>query len=111
MDGTKKIHFITNLKVKHQKTDHCNLLMMEVKGYSDSEQLGIARLEPAISSNLISKDGFLELDFIIHPIKNSCFQRRDWNICPIFRFDEMPKELKGVKVMAEANAELIIIEA
>ena len=109
MKNKKKIYFVSHLKVILQKTGKCNLLMMEVKGYSDHEQLGIARLEPVSNKDLISKDGFLELDFIIHPIKNSGFRRRDWNICPIFRFEEMPMKLKGIKVKAETNMETILI--
>jgi len=109
MKTKKKIYFISHLKVMLQKTEKCSLLMMEVKGYSDHEQLGIARLEPVYSENMISKDGFLELDFIIHPIKNSGFKRRDWDICPIFRFEEMPMKLKGIKIKAETNMETILI--
>jgi hypothetical protein len=109
MTSKKKIYFVSDLKVLLQKTDKCSLLMMEVKGYSDNEQLGIARLEPMNSESLISKDGFLELDFIIHPIKNSGFRRRDWDICPIFRFEEIPLKFKGVKIKAEKNTETILI--
>lgn len=109
MKTKKKIYFVSHLKVMLQKTEKCNLLMMEVKGYSDHEQLGIARLEPVYAKNLISKDGFLELDFIIHPIKNSGFKRRVWDICPIFRFEEMPMTLKGVTIKAQTNIESILI--
>lgn len=109
MKTKKKIHYVSHLKVLLQKTDKCSLLMMEVKGYSDNEQLGIARLEPVYKNCLISENGFLELDFIIHPIKNSGFKRRDWDICPIFRFEEMPMTLKGVTIKAEANTETILI--
>jgi len=49
MKTKKKIYFISHLKVMLQKTEKCSLLMMEVKGYSDHEQLGIARLEPVYS--------------------------------------------------------------
>lgn len=82
---------------------------MEVRGYSDHEQLGIARLEPASNENLITKDGFLELDFIIHSIINSGYKRRDWDICPIFRFEEMPMKIIGVTINAEKNKETIIL--
>jgi hypothetical protein len=109
MKNKKKIFFISHLKVRLQKTEKCSLLMMEVKGYSDNEQLGIARLEPACSECLISQEGFLELDFIIHPIKNSDFKRRDWDICPIFRFEDMPMTLKGVIIKAQTNEETILI--
>lgn len=109
MSERKKIHFITNLRVKFQKSGNCNLLMMEVKGYSDSEQLGIARLEPSARKNLITDEGFLELDFIIHPIKNSGFKRRNWDICPIIRFVDVPEKLKGVKIKAESNTEMMMI--
>ncbi|HEY9113642.1 MAG TPA: hypothetical protein VIN10_03025, partial [Bacteroidales bacterium] len=86
------------------------LLMMEVKGYSNREQLGIARLEPADNREMISADGFLELDFIIHPIKNSGLKKRNWDICPIFRFEEMPMKLVGVRIKAESNSEMILIK-
>jgi hypothetical protein len=109
MKSRKMIHFITNLKVRLQTTNSCNLLMMEVKGYSDNEQNGIARLEPTSNGNIISEDGYLELQFIIHPIKNSGFKRRNWDICPIFRFEEMPMKLKGVHIKAETNEEMILI--
>jgi len=109
MKDKKKIYCVSHLKVLLQKTDKCNLLMMEVKGYSDHEQLGIARLEPISKEKIISADGFLELAFIVHPIKNSGFRRRDWDICPIFRFDEMPEQFKGVTIKAEKNTETILI--
>lgn len=109
MKSKKKIFFISHLKVRLQKTEKCSLLLMEVKGYSDHEQLGIARLEPVFRDCLISQDGFLELDFIIHPIKNSGFKRRDWDICPIFRFEEMPMTLRGVTIKAQTNVETMLI--
>ena len=109
MNNKKKIHFVSNLKVRIQKTDCCKLLLLEVKGYSDYEHQGIARLEPVNSDQLFSENGFLELDFIIHPIKNSEMKKRDWDICPIFRFEEIPEHLKGVIIKAETNAEMVLI--
>ena len=110
MNTKQKIHFLTHLRVKFESTDLCELLMIDVKGFSESEILGIPSLELVNRDNVISGEGILELDFVIHPIAFSGLQRREWDICPIFLMSDFPEGLRGIKVNAKTNTRLFLLE-
>lgn len=108
MKTKRKIHFLSHLRVSLERSKFCDLILIEAKGHSDNELLGIARLEISNLDNYIAHDGILELDFVIHPIESSTQKKREWNICPVFRFEEFPDGLKGIRVSAMTNTELIL---
>ena len=84
--------------------------MIDVKGFSENEILGIPSLELVNRDNVISGEGILELDFVIHPIAFSGLQRREWDICPIFLMSDFPKGFRGIKVNAKTNNRLFLLE-
>jgi hypothetical protein len=85
------------------------LLLIEVKGTSAYEQPGVPKLVPASEMGLRSDEGILELNFINQPVEQTKRENLTFEIKTVIDMGKLPATLKGVKVNAEDNADIVLI--
>lgn len=85
------------------------LMLIEVKGTSDHEQPGVPKLVPSSEIGKRSDDGLLELNFINQPVEHERSKNLTFEIKTVIDMGKLPDNLKGVKVNAEENADIVLI--
>jgi hypothetical protein len=85
------------------------LLLIEVKGTSAYEQPGVPKLVPASEMGIRSDEGILELNFINQPVEQTKRENLTFEIKTVIDMGKLPATLKGVKVNAEDNADIVLI--
>ncbi len=106
MRTERKVQTLTFLDVSiHEK----RLMLIEVKGISDYEQPGIPKLVPTYEIGKRKNAGILELDFINQPVEYAKKEEVAFEIRTVIDLGKLPEELKGIKVNAEENADIVLI--
>ena len=106
MKAERKIQFITYL---HAKMYDQKLLLIEVKGSSEDEFTGVPKLVPDSGSAGKSLYGLLELDFINQPVGGDKRVKVDFELRTVLDIGKLPSELKGIKVQAANNADIVLL--
>lgn len=103
------VEFLTFLDVIVKTTGKEKLMLIEVSGVSNLEKLGVPKLMPKIKEMENSTDGILEFDFVIIPSDEIKWKRLEWDLSVVFDMEKLPKEITGIKVKANRNADLVLL--
>ena len=104
------VEFLTFLNVIVETIEDDKLMLVEVSGYSKDEQLGVPQLVQKIEDKEQLFDGILEFDFTIIPSDGTVRKQLEWNTKVIFDMGKLPENIKGVKVRANGNADIVLLE-
>ncbi len=107
-EGMNKVHFLQSMKIcKGDEND--NLLKLSVKGISQEESVGlpVLRMRSQIEGRL--KNGILEFDFLVKPIEHIKKKSVEFNLDIVFNRNQLPSPFVGVKIIAEKNADIMLI--
>ena len=85
------------------------LMLIEAKGNSAYEQPGVPKLVPTYEIGKRSEGGILELDFINQPVELAKKENVTFEIKTVIDLGALPDDLKGIKVNAEKNADIVLI--
>ncbi|MCB2208211.1 MAG: hypothetical protein KQH67_07915 [Bacteroidetes bacterium] len=86
------------------------LLLIEVKGFSEHAQAGVPKLAPVSGTGSKLNGGILELDFINQPIDDDMKKNVSFEIRTVIDIGTLQDELKGIKVNAVDNADILLLE-
>ena len=106
MKTENKIQYLTYLDVRIYDQ---HLMLIEAKGSSKQELPGVPKLVPAHQIGNCSEEGILELDFINQPVGDSKKEKVTFDIKIVIDLGKLPDNLMGVKVIAEENADIVLI--
>ena len=87
-----------------------SLMLIEAKGSSTHEQPGVPKLVPTYGIGERSEGGILELDFINQPVELAKKENVTFEIRTVIDLGALPDDLKGIKLSAEKNADIVLIE-
>jgi len=105
----KYVEFLTYLNVIVETTENAKLLLIDISGISNFEQPGVPLLIPKVNDMEQNTDGILEFDFVISTSSEAKCQRLEWDLKVVFNLDELPKNIAGIKVKANSNADLVLL--
>jgi len=106
-DRVNKVHFLKSMKILKEDAD--NLLMLSLSGYSLDEGAGVPVLRMRKQDGEESKSGILEFDFLVKPVGIVKKTNIEFNLDVVFNLNLLPGPLKGIKVTAENNADIILV--
>ncbi len=106
-DKVNKVHFLKSVKML--KGDGDDLLMLSISGYSLDEGAGVPVLRMREQEGGKSKNGILEFDFLVKPVDIVKKTSVEFNLDVVFNLNLLPGHLKGIKVTAENNADIILV--
>ncbi len=109
MEDAVFVQMVTYILVIVEKMENSNLILLHVKGYSQNEQSGIPFLEINRTNDENLNTGLMELNFMVTP--STTFKKKEkleWEIKTVYNLDELPKNLKAVKIIAAYNADIAI---
>lgn len=101
----RKVQTLTFLDVSVHEN---HLLLIEAKGISEHEQPGLPKLVPTYELGE-KTDGILELDFINQPVEYAKKESVTFEIRTVIDLGKLPDDLKGIKVNAEENADIVLM--
>jgi len=104
-DRMHKIHFLKSMEILKGESD--NLLMLSLSGYSNDVGAGLPVLRVKKQQGL--KHGILEFDFLIKPVDIVKKASIDFYLDVVFNLNLLPASLKGIKVTAENNADIMLV--
>jgi len=84
-------------------------MLIETKGTSDYDQPGVPKLVFTNETGTISKGELLELDFINQPVEQAKKKNVLFEIKIVIDLGRLSGGIKGVKVNAEENADIVLI--
>ena len=106
---SRKIQYLTNLQVVFDNNANRNLVMLEAEGYSNDETIGIPSFVKKTGIADLPPDGVLEFDFVIEPLDDEIRDVLSWSSKIIFDLNKFPGKLKGIKVNALENSDIVLI--
>lgn len=109
MENEIPVQFLMYLNVIIHNDNKDKLLLIEAGGYSGKAQLGVPRLVQTNCQTTDTENGLLELDFVVMPVEDSKKKSLTWNVQTVYNMAELPDNLKGVKVKAANNADIVLI--
>ena len=110
MEKAISIQIVTELKAFVVTMGNNNLMLLHVKGNSKNEWPGIPFLN-LNSENADSNNGLAEFDFMVTPSSTLEIKENiEWEINTVYNLDELPKNLKAIKISAEFNADITMLE-
>ena len=104
------VQFLTYLNLIFDSINKNEMILIEAEGYSKHMQLGIPGLIPRGEIGRATEDGILEFDFVIQPAERSRRENLVWDIKTVFNRNELPEKLKGIKVNAAENADIVLLK-
>jgi len=102
----QKVQCLIYLDVKVSEN---RLMLIEARGTSDFERPGVPKLVPKNEKGTKSNERLLELDFINQPVEQAKKEKVTFEIKVVIDMGKLPAGLKGVKVNAEENADIVLI--
>ena len=84
-------------------------MLIEAKGTSTNEQPGIPKLVPTNEIGKLGEDGIMNFNFINQPVEDTKKSELTFEIKTVFNIGQLPENLKGIKVSAEENADIILM--
>ena len=106
----RKIQFLTNLNVVFDNSSGNKLIMVEAEGYSNDEHIGVPGLVKKSGLSDLPSDGILEFDLVIEPLEDKIRKILNWSTKIVFDINEFPGKLKGIKVNALNNSDIVLVE-
>jgi|GEM_PF-1606633 len=106
----KKIQYLTKLQVVFDTNGDQNLVMLETEGYSNDEYIGVPILMKKSGLNDLPGDGILEFDLVIEPLEDRVRKVLSWSTRIVFDLNEYPGKLRGIKVNALNNSDIVLVE-
>lgn len=106
-DKINKVHFLKSMKML--KAGNSNLLMLSLVGYSLNEGIGLPVLRMKKQEGDESKNGILEFDFLVKPVDIEKKASVEFNLNVVINLNLLPAHLKGIKVTAKNNADIILV--
>ena len=103
------MEFLTFLDVIVRTSGTDKLMLIEVSGVSNLEQLGIPQLVPKYKTMDTNTDGILEFDFVIIPSNEVKWKRLEWDLSVVLDMKKLPDGITGIKVRANNNADLVLL--
>ena len=103
------VEFLTYLNVIVETIENNRLMLVEVSGFSEKEQIGIPQLIPKVEEADHVFDGIFELDFKVSPDIVVKDKRTDWEMKVVFDLDKLPENIKCVRVNASKNADIAMM--
>ncbi len=107
MATERKVQCLTHLYLKVTEN---RLMLIEAKGTSDNDQAGVPKLVPAHKTGTKSNGGLLELDFVNQPVEQAKRGKITFEIRIIIDLNKLPRNIKGIKIAAEENSDIVLIE-
>jgi hypothetical protein len=105
----RKIHYLTNLKVTVNKNIVSKLIVLGAEGYSINEQIGVPDLVRTNPANMLPDDGILEFDLLTEPVDYVKRKILNWTTEIVLDLNKLPQKLKGIKVNALHNSDIVLI--
>ncbi len=84
-------------------------MLIEAKGTSEFDQPGVPKLVPTTKIGTKTNGGLLELDFINQPVEQAKKENVLFEIKIVIDMGKLPEGLKGIKVNAKENADIVLI--
>lgn len=110
MEDAVFVQMVTDILVIVAKMENSNLMMLHAKGYSQNERPGIPFLVLNSSNKEDSNDGLAEFDFMVTPSTTlEKKEKLEWEIKIVYNLDELPRNLKAVKICAAYNADIAML--
>ncbi len=109
MKTERKVQCLVYLDMRVYKDKTDQLMLIEAKGTSTNEQPGIPKLVPTNEIDELGEDGILNFDFINQPIEAERKREMTFEIKTVFNLGQLPENLKGIKVYAEENADIVLL--
>ncbi|HDO27798.1 MAG TPA: hypothetical protein ENH02_06750 [Bacteroidetes bacterium] len=107
MTTERKVQCLTHLDLKVSES---RLMLIEAKGISDFDQPGVPKLVPVFEIGAELNGGLLELDFINQPVEQAKRKKITFEIRIVIDLNKLSGGLKGIKVNAEENADIVLIK-
>jgi len=102
----RKVEYLTYLAVS---INNSQLMLIEAKGNSNHEQPGIPKLVPTYEAGKKTDGGILELDFMNQPVQDTHKENVLFELRAVIDLGKLPEDLKGIKVNALKNADIVLI--
>ncbi len=106
MKSERKIQCLVYLDVQVFED---RLMLINAKGYSENEHPGVPKLVPTYDTDKTHKSEILEMDFVNQPIEDTKKEKVDFDIKVVIDLGKISGKLKGIKVIAESNADIVLI--
>ena len=106
MNTERKVQCLIYLDVKVSED---RLMLIEAKGTSDNDRPGVPKLVPTNKIGTKTNGGLLELDFINQPVEQAKREKVTFEIKVVIDMGKLPVGLKGIKINAEENADIVLI--
>ena len=109
MEDAAFVQMVTDIKVIVKEHGNSRLMLLHVKGYSQNQRPGIPFLV-LNSSSEDSNNGLVEFNFMVTP--SPTLQKKEkleWEIKTVYNLNELPENLKAVKIIAAYNADIAIL--
>lgn len=103
------VEFLTYLNVIVETTENAKLLLIDISGISNFEQPGVPQLIPRVKEMDQNSDGILEFDFVIASSGEEKCDRLEWELKAVYDLAKLPKNIKGIKIIANNNADLFLM--
>lgn len=106
MRTEQKVQYLTYLDVQVFENQ---LMLIRATGYSENELPGVPKLMPFYNEDKDSAPEILELDFINQQVGDSKKEKVTFDINIVIDRSKLPKNIKGVKVVANNNADIVLL--
>jgi hypothetical protein len=88
--------------------DNKKLLVVQVRGYSENDRLGVPRLVLK-TRDVLSRNDMMEFDFVTDTVEVSKRGQLDYEVKTVFNVEDLPVEPKWIKVNAAHNADIVFV--
>ena len=106
MRTEQKVQYLTYLDVQVFENQ---LMLIRATGYSENELPGVPKLMPSYNEDKDSAPEILELDFINQQVGDSKKEKVTFDINIVIDRSKLPENIKGVKVVANNNADIVLL--
>jgi len=101
----QKVQYLTYLDVQVFENQ---LMLIRATGYSENEPPGVPKLMPSLEADKNAVQEILELDFINQEVGDSIKEKVTFDINIVIDRSKLPESIKGVKVIAGNNADIVL---
>ncbi len=105
MRTEQKVQYLTYLDVQVFENQ---LMLIRATGYSKNEPPGVPKLMPPAEADKNAVQEILELDFINQEVGDSIKEKVTFDINIVIDRSKLPESIKGVKVIAGNNADIVL---
>ena len=105
------VQYVTDVQVRADEKEGVNLLLVQVRGFSDHAMPGIPFLIQNPEGEIPSGD-MIGFDFVIYPLDEVSKEHHlEWEVTKVFNLDDLKKKPIAVKIKAANNADIAMVEA